>query len=85
MGNLDISKFMQEHYKREDFSHLNWSGSFQEYLDKVAEDPRIARNAFQRIFDMILQHGTSKYTEKALDEHMSGVSNNTKRRTKRRK
>lgn len=29
--------------------------------------------------------GTSKYTEKALDEHMSGVSNNTKRRTKRRK
>ena len=29
--------------------------------------------------------GVSKYTEKSLDEQMSGLSNNRKRRTKRRK
>ena len=54
---------MDQNYKLEDFAHLHWEGTFQEYLDIVAENPRVTRNCFQRINDMIHSYGTSKYTE----------------------
>ena len=63
MAKIDMSSFMEENYKVEDFTHLHWKGSFQEYLDIVSKDPKITRNAFQRVHDMILSHGTSTYTE----------------------
>ena len=63
MAKIDIQEFMQENYKVEDFTHLHWTGSFQEYLDLVSEDRRIVRNAFQRVHDMIMSFGTSTYTE----------------------
>jgi len=49
---LDQEKFRQQH----------WEGTFQEYLDIVAKNPRVVRNAFQRVFDMILSYGSEKYT-----------------------
>lgn len=63
MSKIDMASFMSETYRREDFKHLHWKGNFQEYVDLVSENPKIARNAFQRIHDMILSFGTSKYTE----------------------
>jgi serine protein kinase len=63
MGKLHIAKFMDENYRVEDFKHLSWEGSFQEYVNLVSEDSRIARNAFQRINDMIISFGSSTYTE----------------------
>ncbi|MBT7610970.1 MAG: serine protein kinase [Bacteriovoracaceae bacterium] len=54
---------MDENYKAEDFKHLTWEGSFQDYVNLVSEDRRIARNAFQRINDMIISFGTETYTE----------------------
>lgn len=63
MSKVDLQKFMDENYSREDFSHLHWSGSFQDYLDLVASNPQVCRNAFQRVHDMILSYGTSTYTE----------------------
>ena len=49
---LDSAQFRQQH----------WEGSFWDYLDMVIADPRIARNAFQRVYDMVLNAGTTKYT-----------------------
>jgi len=43
------------------YRDLNWSGSFQQYLDIVAREPRAIRNSFQRLYDMILSHGTFEY------------------------
>lgn len=63
MGKLNIQEFIKENYNAQDFSHLNWSGSFQEYIDLVLENPQICRNSFQRIHDMIMSYGTSSYTE----------------------
>ncbi len=60
---IDISSFMHENYQPSDFSHLHWSGTFQEYIDHVTENPKIARNSFQRIFDMIMSFGTESYVE----------------------
>jgi len=35
--------------------------SFAEYVEMVLEDPRIVRNAYQRLYDMILSHGVETY------------------------
>ncbi|MCG8403923.1 MAG: hypothetical protein MI923_01870 [Phycisphaerales bacterium] len=50
---LDTQSFRDEH----------WEGTFDDYLDLVTRNPRIARNAFQRIYDMILHFGTERYTK----------------------
>ncbi|MBF0205697.1 MAG: serine protein kinase [Oligoflexia bacterium] len=63
MVKLDIKKFMIDHYKATDFAHLHWCGTFQEYVDLVNEHPEITRNAFQRIYDMVITFGVTKYTE----------------------
>lgn len=63
MANLDIKDFISKNYNPKDFSHLNWSGTLQEYIDVVLSNPKVARNSFQRIYDMIMSYGTSSYTE----------------------
>lgn len=60
---FNINDFMKENYKPSDFSHLHWSGTFSEYVNQVMENPKISRNSFQRIFDMIMTYGTETYTE----------------------
>jgi serine protein kinase len=47
----------------ESFRTLNWEGSFEEYLDIVVKDPRVTRNAYQRLYDMILSYGSEEYVE----------------------
>src|SRR5204863_8086056 len=36
---------------------------FDEYLDIVAEHPEVCRSAYQRLYDMILSHGTEDIFE----------------------
>jgi serine protein kinase len=38
---------------------LAWRGGFAEYLSLVEADPRLARNAWQRLHDMIESHGSA--------------------------
>ncbi len=47
-----------------DFKKLHWTGTFRDYLERVLEDPRIARNAYQRVYDMVLSHGTEQHVER---------------------
>lgn len=63
MAQINIDNFMKEHFRVQDFKHLHWQGSFQDYVDMIAANPQIARNAFQRVYDMISSFGTSQYTE----------------------
>jgi serine protein kinase len=63
VSSIDIHKFIEENFSKQDFSHLNWEGSMQDYVDLVLKNPYIARNAFQRVHDMIMSFGTSTYTE----------------------
>ncbi len=67
MTTLDMNSFMKENYNATDFSHLHWSGTFQDYLNLVNETPQVTRNAFQRMYDMIMSYGTSRYTEYKKD------------------
>jgi serine protein kinase len=47
----------------EQFRKKNWEGSFEEYLDLVKADPKVTRNAFERVYDMIMSYGTETYEE----------------------
>src|SRR5881392_1174665 len=47
----------------QEYQQLNWEGSLEDYLKLVQENPRVTRNAFQRIYDMILSHGVEQYVE----------------------
>ncbi|MBK8205976.1 MAG: serine protein kinase [Planctomycetes bacterium] len=42
---------------------LRWEGSFNDYMKLVVEDPRIIRNAHQRVYDMVLSHGTKEFKQ----------------------
>src|SRR6185369_13515675 len=43
------------------FRRKNWVGTFEAYLDLVRQDPQSTRNAFERVYDMILSYGTDTY------------------------
>jgi serine protein kinase len=44
--------------KRGSWRDLHWTGSLAAYLEEVRRQPRLARNAYQRLFDTILAFGT---------------------------
>lgn len=46
-----------------EYQDLHWEGSFGEYLELVKKNPRVTRNAYQRVFDMILSHGVEEYID----------------------
>src|SRR5437764_11419502 len=50
---LDLSDYRKKH----------WDGSFEEYLNIVVEHPEVTRTAYQRLYDMILSHGTEEVYE----------------------
>src|SRR6187549_2881048 len=45
------------------YRDLAWEGSFEEYLALVRERPQVTRNAFQRVYDMIISYGTEEYID----------------------
>lgn len=47
----------------EEYRELHWEGSFEDYLEVVKKNPKVTRNAFQRIYDMILSYGREEYID----------------------
>jgi len=50
-----------ELYDRSEFQALNEQISYNEYLARCVENPKLARNAFQYVFDMIMSKGTETF------------------------
>ncbi|HIG88285.1 MAG TPA: serine protein kinase [Planctomycetes bacterium] len=46
-------------------ARLSWTGSFEEYFRLLERNPRPARNAWQRLLDMIESHGSETPTGKS--------------------
>ncbi|RCS54342.1 serine protein kinase [Bremerella cremea] len=61
VGGREIVSFLAERQNLEQFRKKNWQGTFEDYLDLIAETPAITRNAFQRCYDMILSYGIDTY------------------------
>ena len=51
---LDV---VQRHVSTEQYAAQHWEGSFREYLALAEKNPAVARNAWQRLLDMIEYHG----------------------------
>ncbi len=50
--------------QKQDLQHFrakHWEGTFAEYLDVVAENPAVARNAYERVYDMVMSYGSHSY------------------------
>jgi serine protein kinase len=45
------------------YRDLHWEGSFEDYLRIVKEKPEVTRNAFQRMYDMIVSYGEEEYID----------------------
>ena len=59
----DLMGMIQSMQDIEGYRDLNWEGTFGEYLRIVEKNPKVARTAFQRIYDMIISYGTEEFTE----------------------
>ncbi len=59
----DLMALVEKSLDLQGFQELHWSGTFADYLRLIGEDPRVVRNAFQRIYDMILAGGVEEYQE----------------------
>src|SRR5438309_755959 len=59
----DILNIIREQLDLSDYRKVHWEGSFEEYLDIVLQHPEVTRTAYQRLYDMILSHGTEEVYE----------------------
>ena len=60
---VDFSTILKSLQDKDSYQDLSWSGSFNDYLNLVKENPRVTRNAFQRMYDMIIERGVQNYTD----------------------
>src|ERR687886_188326 len=63
LDGASLLSIVAELQDRKQYQELNWTGSFAEYLELVARNPRITRTAFQRIYDMIMSYGTEEFID----------------------
>src|SRR5437588_2836925 len=59
----EIVSLVGQRQDLEQFRKKNWIGTFEEYLDLVRQKPEVTRNAFERVYDMIMAAGTTVYEE----------------------
>jgi serine protein kinase len=53
-----IITLVAERQDLDQFRKKHWEGNFEEYLEVVRQTPEVTRNAFERVYDMILSYGT---------------------------
>ena len=58
-----ILSAMRQQVNLTDYRKKHWEGTFEQYLDIVREHPEVTRTAYQRLYDMILSHGTEEVYE----------------------
>ncbi len=59
----EILSFVAQRQDLDQFRRENWVGTFEQYLDIVKEQPQVTRNAFQRVYDMIMSYGVDTYED----------------------
>jgi serine protein kinase len=60
---VDLSSLVRNWQTNHGIYHAGWTGTFNDYLELVKANPKVARNAFQRMYDMISEAGTEEYID----------------------
>ena len=66
MAEMRMTSMVEKIAALQDFAlyrDLSWEGTFEDYLQIVRERPSVTRNAFQRVYDMIISYGTEEYID----------------------
>ena len=61
--NIGIISLIDSKQSEDEYKKLHWKGTFSEYLDLVRNNPKVTRNAFQRLYDMIMSFGSEEYED----------------------
>ncbi|MFN0006312.1 MAG: PrkA family serine protein kinase [Planctomycetota bacterium] len=59
-----LHKLVRDAVAPDRFAELSWRGDFAEYLSIVERNPSVARNAWQRLLDMVETHGFVRIARK---------------------
>jgi serine protein kinase len=59
----EIMSLIAQRQNLDRFRREHWIGSFEDYLDVVRANPRVTRNAFQRVYDMVMSYGVESRQE----------------------
>ena len=59
----EIQTLIDQYTRNSAYHELHWEGTMAQYLELVNGSPEVLRNAFQRIYDMIISYGYEEYTE----------------------
>ncbi|HMO36982.1 MAG TPA: serine protein kinase, partial [Gemmatales bacterium] len=59
----ELLSTLQQSQDLTEYRKIHWEGSFEDYLDIVRQQPEVTRSAYQRLYDMIMSHGTEEYYE----------------------
>ena len=57
----ELVNLIESRLDRQRFQEHHWTGTFFEYLDIVGKNPSVARNAYQRLYDAVMAHGSEHY------------------------
>jgi len=60
---------IREQLNLPEYQKIHWEGTFADYLDIAYQHPEVTRTAYQRLFDMIISHGT----EEVLEHHKEKI------------
>jgi len=57
---FNVHQFVESNHSLDEYKKVHWSGSFQDYINIISETPAVTRNAYQRLYDMILSYGSEE-------------------------
>lgn len=60
---FDFNTIVSSWQKENPLAKSNWVGTFDQYLELVKANPRVTRNSFQRMYDMVIEAGTEEYVD----------------------
>lgn len=60
---FNFKSMVTEWQKNQKYQDLNWRGTFENYLGLVKKTPKVTRNAFQRMYDMVMEAGKEEYVD----------------------
>ncbi len=59
----DVLSKIAAHQDLNEYQEQHWTGTFEDYIELVRGNPKITRNAYQRVYDMILSYGKEEYID----------------------
>ena len=63
LASAELMDLVTELQDQQQYQDLNWTNTFNAYLDIVVAQPAVTRTAFQRVYDMIRSYGSDDFVD----------------------